>query len=106
MPDPQRAFDPLPLHTWLSRPASPSLPVDELFDGFCRRLVAGGVPFARGFLSIGALHPLWRASSLTWQDGRIADVADFSYDYMQTPPGRSARSATCWRRRRRGCIVA
>ena len=85
MPDPQRAFDPLPLHTWLVEAGLESLPADELFDGFCRRLVAGGVPLARGFLSIGALHPLWRASSLTWQDGRIADVADFSYDYMQTP---------------------
>ena len=42
------------------------------------------MPLARGFLSTGALHPLWRASSLTWQDGRIVDVADFGYDYMQT----------------------
>ena len=77
--------DPLPLDAWLIEAGLASLPVGELFDGFCRRLVAGGVPLARGFLSTGALHPLWRANSLTWQDGRIADVAEFSYDYMQTP---------------------
>jgi adenylate cyclase len=84
MPDPQRAFDPLPLQAWLIEAGLAGLPVGELFDGFCRRLVAGGFPLARGFLSLGALHPLWRANSLTWQGGRIAEVADFSYDYMQT----------------------
>ena len=85
MPDARLAFDPIPLQAWLIEAGLASLPLGELFDGFCRRLVAGGVPLARGFLSTGALHPLWRANSLTWQDGRIADVADFSYDYMQTP---------------------
>jgi adenylate cyclase len=85
MPASPPSFDPVPLQAWLIEAGLASLPLGELFDGFCRRLVAGGVPLARGFLSTGALHPLWRANSLTWQDGRIADVADFSYDYMQTP---------------------
>jgi len=85
MSDSHPAFDPNPLRAWLIEAGLASLPAGELFDGFCRRLVAGSVPLARGFLSTGALHPLWRANSLTWQDGRIADVADFSYDYMQTP---------------------
>jgi adenylate cyclase len=84
MSESPRAFDLAPLHAWLIEAGLASLPAAELLDGFCRRLVAAGVPLARGFLSIGALHPLWRANSLTWQDGRIADVADFSYDYMQT----------------------
>src|SRR5262245_23037734 len=83
MPEPPRAFDPTPLHNWLIEAGLGGLPVSELFDGFCQRLVAGGVSLARGFLSIGALHPLWRANSLTWQDGGIAEVADFRYDYMQ-----------------------
>ena len=77
--------DPLPLDAWLIEAGLASLPIGELFDGFCRRLVVAGVPLARGFLSTGALHPLLRANSFTWQDGRIADVAEFSYDYMQTP---------------------
>src|SRR5262245_26564830 len=78
------AFDPTPLHRWLIEAGLASLPAGELFDGFCRRLVAAGLPIARGFLSIGALHPQWRSKSFTWQAGRIAEVADFAYDYMQT----------------------
>ena len=84
MPESPRAFDPAPLRAWLIEAGLASLSAGELFDGFCRRLVAGGVPLARGFLSIGALHPLWRSKSFTWQAGRIAAVADFAYDYMQT----------------------
>ncbi len=85
MSDSHPAFDPAPLHARLIEAGLANLPADELFDGFCRRLVAGGFPLARGFLSIGALHPLWRANSLTWQDGRIADTTDFSYAQMATP---------------------
>jgi len=84
MSESPHALDPALLHSWLIEAGLASLPSGELFDGFCRRLVASGVPIARGFLSIGALHPLWRARSFTWQDGRLAEVADFAYDYMQT----------------------
>ena len=77
-------FDPTPLQRWLIEAGLASLPAGELFDGFCRRLVAAGLPIARGFLSIGALHPQWRSKSFTWQAGRIAEVADFAYGYMQT----------------------
>lgn len=85
MSDSPLAFDCTSLHGWLIEAGLASLPAGALLDGFCRRLVAGGVPIARGFLSIGALHPLWRARSFTWQDGRLAEVSDFAYDYMQTP---------------------
>src|SRR5205823_9318515 len=50
----------------------------------CRRLVAAGVPIARGFLSIGGLHPLKRAHSLTWQDGYLTGIADFIHALMDT----------------------
>ena len=84
MSDSLPAFDPAPLHRWLIEAGLASLPAGELFDGFCGRLVAAGLPVARGFLSIGALHPLFRARSFTWQHGRLAEVSDFAYDYMQT----------------------
>ena len=84
MSAPVRTFDPASLQSWLIEAGLAGLPVAELFDGFCRRLVEAGVPLARGFLSLGALHPIWRAKSLTWEGGRIAEVADFNYDYMQT----------------------
>jgi adenylate cyclase len=48
-------------------------------------LAAAGVPIARGFLSIAGLHPLRRAYSLTWNDGRIVEVTDFGHATMATP---------------------
>src|SRR5262249_58441362 len=43
------------------------------------------VPIARGFLSIAGLHPLRRAYSLTWHDGRIVEATDFGHATMATP---------------------
>jgi adenylate cyclase len=73
------------LQSWIIEAALAGMPVEELFDGFCSRLVAAGVPVARGFLSIGGLHPLRRAHSLTWEGGRLTDIADFGHSIMATP---------------------
>jgi adenylate cyclase len=78
-------IDTIPLHAWLIEAGLAGASVEEMFDGLCRRLVAAGVPVARGFLSIGGLHPQRRASSLTWRDGAITDVNDFPHETMATP---------------------
>ncbi|MGH6929010.1 MAG: hypothetical protein ACREEV_11890, partial [Dongiaceae bacterium] len=78
------SFDPIPLHAWLIEAGLSGLPTADLLGGFCSRLVAGGVPLSRGFLSLATLHPQRRASSLTWEKGDIA-AADFGYAYMPTP---------------------
>jgi adenylate cyclase len=78
-------IDTIPLHAWLIEAGLAGAPVEEMFDGLCRRLVAAGVPIARGFLSIGGLHPQRRASSLTWRDGAITEVNDFPHETMATP---------------------
>jgi len=85
MSDPHPSFDPIPLHAWLIEAGLANMPFAELFDDFCRRLVAAGVPISRGFLSLGALHPQRRARSVVWQEGRVVDTADFSYAQMATP---------------------
>ena len=69
----------IPLHAWLIEAGISDVGAETLFDGFCGRLTAAGVPVARGFLSIAGLHPLRRAYSLTWNDGRIAEVTDFGH---------------------------
>ncbi len=61
-----------------------NLPAETIFDGFCRRLVEAGLPIARGFLSLGGLHPLHRAHSLTWEGGRITQIDDFAHSIMVT----------------------
>ena len=73
------------LQAWLIEAGLAAVSAENLFDGFCRRLVAAGVPVARGFLSIGGLHPLRRAHSLTWEGGRLTDIADFGHSIMATP---------------------
>ena len=61
-----RDADLIPLHAWLIEAGTNDVAAEPLFDGLCGRLVAAGVPIARGFLSIAGLHPLRRAYSLTW----------------------------------------
>jgi len=85
MPNSLRDTDLIPLHAWLIEAGTNDVAAEPLFDGFCGRLVAAGVPIARGFLSIAGLHPLRRAYSLTWHDGRIVEATDFGHATMATP---------------------
>ena len=75
---------------------------EALFDGFCERLVAAGVPIARGFLSIAGLHPLRRAYSLTWHDGRSKRPISAMRQWLRRC-GTTARSARCLRPRPGDC---
>src|SRR5262245_66326940 len=70
----------IPLHAWLIEAGTNDVATETLFDGFCGRLGAAGVPIARGFLSIAGLHPLRRAYLLKWRDGRIVGVTDFGLE--------------------------
>ena len=79
MPNSLRDTDLIPLHAWLIEAGTNDVAAETLFDGFCGRLTAAGVPIARGFVSIAGLHPLRRAYSLTWSDGRIVEVTDYSH---------------------------
>src|SRR5262245_62092940 len=85
MPNSLRDADLIPLHAWLIESGTNDVAAEPLFDGFCGRLVAAGVPIARGFLSIAGLHPLRRAYSLTWNEGRIVEATDFDHAIMATP---------------------
>jgi adenylate cyclase len=38
-----------------------------LFDGFCQRLVAAGVPLWRAFAGMRTLHPQWGGYTYTWR---------------------------------------
>jgi adenylate cyclase len=84
MPDFLRIPDLIPLHAWLIEAGTNDVATEPLFDGFCGRLTAAGVPIARGFLSVAGLHPLWRAHSLTWNYGRAVEVTDFGHEILAT----------------------
>ena len=84
MPDLSLKPNLIPLHAWLIEAGTKDAAPETLFEGFCGRLTAAGVPIVRGFLSIAGLHPLRRAHSLTWNDGRIVEVTDFGHATMAT----------------------
>ena len=51
---------------WLAEQGLRNLPLEEMIDGFARRLNEAGVPVARVFVGMNTLHPLLRAHSLIW----------------------------------------
>ena len=51
---------------WLADAGLRNMPLDEIVDGFSRRLNDIGVPVARMFIGMSTLHPMVRARSLSW----------------------------------------
>src|SRR5262249_7662335 len=84
MPDLSLRPNLIPLHAWLTEAGTNDVATETLFDEFCGRLAAAGVPIARGFLSIAGVHPLRRAYSLTWNYGRGTEATIFDHAVMTT----------------------
>jgi adenylate cyclase len=55
------------LHVWAVQEGLRGVAAYDLFDGFCQRLVAAGVPLWRGFVGTQRLHPQWRGTSYLWR---------------------------------------
>ena len=53
--------------------------------GLCERLVACGVPLARGALFIRTLHPEIMGRRLLWKAGEGTVISDAPFEYMQDP---------------------
>ena len=51
---------------WLADAGLRNLSLDDIVDGFARRLNEVGVPVARVFVGMNTLHPMVRARSLIW----------------------------------------
>lgn len=75
------------IRTWLIQAGLAGEPLPELFDQFCQRLVAAGIPLTRGYVSTATLHPLLWATGIVWRNGGIADAVDINYGY---------KSGTAW----------
>ena len=54
------------LHRWAVDEGLRGLAADRLFEGFCNRLVAAGVPLARAFAGGRTLHPQWAGYAYIW----------------------------------------
>ncbi len=62
---------------WLMAQALADTDANTIVMGCCERLRAVGIPIVRGFISFTTLHPLYRASSITWERGRGSRLADY-----------------------------
>jgi hypothetical protein len=54
------------LHFWAVREGLRRAPAATLFEDFCRRLAAAGVPLWRAFVGMRTLHPQWAGYTYTW----------------------------------------
>ena len=78
------------LHLWAVREGLRRAPAAPLFEEFCRRLVAFGVPLWRGFAGMRTLHPQWAGFTYTWWRDRDLQPP------ARTPQGRVDRASdTC-----------
>lgn len=74
------------LHVWAVSEGLRGVPADQLFDGFCRRLVIAGVPLWRGFTAMETLHPQWGGYSYTWRrDLNAIEPGHFARSLYQGP---------------------
>ncbi|MGC2204075.1 MAG: adenylate/guanylate cyclase domain-containing protein, partial [Stellaceae bacterium] len=55
------------LHVWAVRQGLLGTGAAELFDGFCQRLVLGGLPLWRASAAMRTLHPQWGGYSYLWR---------------------------------------
>jgi adenylate cyclase len=55
------------LHIWAMEEGLRGATAGELFDGYCQRLVIGGMPLLRAYVSTETLHPQWRGYGYTWK---------------------------------------
>src|SRR6202045_1805322 len=60
------------LHRWAVEQGLRGAAGDVLFDGFCQRVVAAGVPLWRAFAGMRTLHPQWGGYTYTWRRDRSA----------------------------------
>jgi adenylate cyclase len=80
------------VHIWAVRQGLRGATVDELFDGFCQRLVVAGLPLWRGFAGMRTLHPQWGGYGYTWRRDlnaieydRFGRGVDTNPDWVESP---------------------
>ncbi len=73
------------LHVWAVRQGLFGTGAAELFDGFCRRLVLGGLPLWRASAAMRTLHPQWGGYSYLWRrDLNAIEPSQFGRDNENT----------------------
>ena len=97
------------LHLWAVHEGLRGAPAATLFEDFCRRLAAAGVPLWRAFVGMRTLHPQWAGYTYTWWRDRDLvqpvrrergeeydqDLRDSPYLYLSMPPAHETCHCAC-----------
>ncbi len=81
----------LEISDWLIDGALGEINLEAQFMAFCERLSDAGIPLMRGFLATRALHPMFVATTATWEPGGRQDVIrlkpdeDDGADWKESP---------------------
>ena len=74
------------LHVWAVRQGLLGTGAAELFDGFCQRLVLGGLSLWRASAAMRTLHPQWGGYSYLWRrDLNAIEPSQFDRDNENSP---------------------
>lgn len=70
----------VPLTDWLAEAGLRNTSLEEILDGFSRRLNELDVPVARTFVGMNTLHPMVRARGLIW-DRAAPEITQFKFSH-------------------------
>jgi adenylate cyclase len=76
------------LAEWVTRAGLSGRAETELMGGFCRRLVAAGVPLAQALVILDTLHPVYEGRAFRWR-GDLPEAVE-AVDYGRTDSGEAA----------------
>jgi adenylate cyclase len=79
------------IHIWAVREGLRGAAAQELFDGYCQRLVVNGTPLWRAHSAMETLHPQWHGYGVTWRRDLNA-IAPESYAHSEYDEPEWARS--------------
>ena len=71
--------DPVALAGWLTQAGLAGMSEAQLLDGFCQRLVAGGLPLGRALAMVDTLHPIYEGRAFRWELQQAGITAETEY---------------------------
>ena len=71
---------------WLIKGTLDERYIDNIFVELCERLMAAGIPVARGWLYFNTLHPQWMGARILWTPGlKDAELTTIGFGAQETP---------------------
>jgi hypothetical protein len=71
----EKTFDVQAIRNWLTDVALGDIELESHFLDFCEQLVEAGFPLVRSHIAMRSLHPMYVASTVTWDRDNLSDSA-------------------------------